>query len=398
MEILYSFCLQILSKIFLTLPTKNKKLKIWQKIQKQQTHKKTQNSLPKIWFHCASFGEFTRVEPLISELVEDFEIFVTFFSSSGFLVLENFFTEFEGFKNTKNELYLKINFLLLPTDTQKNAKNFIAELLPKLVVWVENDCWFNFAYELKKRKIPQVFLCAKLKNYSSRLKFPAKFFFKKLYSLVDFFGVVDQNSKQNFIKLGVENKKIEIFGDSRLEGLLKEKVTNLPQKWKKLKETQKTAVFGSLHFEDFQALESAFKELQKVFFLVLVPHETQETEFLAKLKKVENSLVVEEFGVLKSLYSVADFIFVGGGFTKNGVHSLWEAKIYEVPVFFGPNHKNSQETTGNDKNFVVKNGKELVEKVQNLSGFKPEKLVLPESVVAKMKKKLLEQAESKIFK
>jgi 3-deoxy-D-manno-octulosonic-acid transferase len=53
--------------------------------------------------------------------------------------------------------------------------------------------------------------------------------------------------------------------------------------------------------------------------------------------------VVDRLGVLADLYTRGDAAFVGGGFGRNGLHSVIEPAAIGVPVLFGPNHGNARE-------------------------------------------------------
>jgi 3-deoxy-D-manno-octulosonic-acid transferase len=45
-------------------------------------------------------------------------------------------------------------------------------------------------------------------------------------------------------------------------------------------------------------------------------------------------LIVDNIGMLSSLYQYADFAFIGGSFGK-GLHNILEAATFGMPIFFG---------------------------------------------------------------
>src|SRR5690606_9999935 len=51
-------------------------------------------------------------------------------------------------------------------------------------------------------------------------------------------------------------------------------------------------------------------------------------------------LVVDTIGILTKIYAYADIAYVGGGFTKTGVHNTLEPAIFGIPIIFGPNYEN----------------------------------------------------------
>jgi 3-deoxy-D-manno-octulosonic-acid transferase len=57
---------------------------------------------------------------------------------------------------------------------------------------------------------------------------------------------------------------------------------------------------------------------------------------------VFRSLIIDNIGMLSSLYQYGEFAYVGGAFGK-GLHNILEAATFGVPVFFGPNYTKFQE-------------------------------------------------------
>ncbi|MEN8249955.1 MAG: 3-deoxy-D-manno-octulosonic acid transferase, partial [Bacteroidota bacterium] len=45
-------------------------------------------------------------------------------------------------------------------------------------------------------------------------------------------------------------------------------------------------------------------------------------------------LIIDNIGMLSTLYRYAHYTYVGGGFS-DGLHNILEPAVYEIPVFFG---------------------------------------------------------------
>jgi len=56
-----------------------------------------------------------------------------------------------------------------------------------------------------------------------------------------------------------------------------------------------------------------------------------------------NVLIIDNIGILSRLYRYGYIAYVGGGFTKDGVHNVLEAAVYGKPVVFGPNYNKYKE-------------------------------------------------------
>jgi 3-deoxy-D-manno-octulosonic-acid transferase len=94
--------------------------------------------------------------------------------------------------------------------------------------------------------------------------------------------------------------------------------------------------------------------------LILVPHEPT-TEHLARLEQRATAaglpapvrlsaatglaplLLIDQVGVLATLYGAGSMAYVGGGFGKAGLHSVLEPAAWSIPVVFGPRWRNSRD-------------------------------------------------------
>ena len=99
----------------------------------------------KIWFHCASVGEFEQVRPLIEKIRKlhpDHKLILTFFSPSGF---------------EAKRYYNGVDFVgYLPLDTLDDARKLISRMNPSLVIWVKYEFWYHFLHELRKANVPVI--------------------------------------------------------------------------------------------------------------------------------------------------------------------------------------------------------------------------------------------------
>lgn len=66
---------------------------------------------------------------------------------------------------------------------------------------------------------------------------------------------------------------------------------------------------------------------------------SEETDFEGEDIQV---LIIDNIGMLSSMYQYADYVFIGGGFGA-GIHNTLEAAVFEMPIFFGPNYEKFQE-------------------------------------------------------
>ena len=55
-------------------------------------------------------------------------------------------------------------------------------------------------------------------------------------------------------------------------------------------------------------------------------------------------LIIDNIGMLSSLYAYGEIAYIGGGFGA-GIHNTLEAAAWGLPVIFGPNHDKFSRST-----------------------------------------------------
>lgn len=306
--------------------------------------------------HCSSLGEFQQSIPLIEELnKKNYNIAVSFFSPSGYI-------------NSKLN-FPKTVKTYLPLDSVSNQKKILELTKPDLIIFIRYDLWYNLLYESKRRNIKTVLANARYDEKDITWNLPVVASFKKaLYSMIDTIFVIDEYDETNYRKKlkGTETKIIKI-GDSKFERVyqsakeyMKEKI--LPDNITKAK---KLFIVGSSWKEDEDVVLPAINKIikyEKNLLTLLVPHEPKETKIIAieenmrsrypQIKTIrysqlenysgENLIIVDRIGILSKLYSAALVSYVGGGF-KTGLHNILEPAIFNMPILFSNEVKNSDE-------------------------------------------------------
>ena len=121
----------------------------------------------------------------------------------------------------------------------------------------------------------------------------------------------------------------------------------------------KVIVAGSTWKPDEEILNEFYLSIGEGFKLIIASHEIKQDNLL-KLRDSFNGkavlhsewksntsgnyqvLLIDNVGMLSSLYQFADYAYIGGGF-GSGIHNILEATVFGVPVFFGPNFKRFKE-------------------------------------------------------
>ena len=322
-----------------------------------------------VWFHVASLGEYEQALPMIEIIKKEkpnYKILLTFFSPSGYEVQKN------------NELVDIVCYL--PTDRRKNVKRFIDLAQPDIAIFIKYEFWYNFIHELYLRGTP-VYLVSAIFRPNQLFFKPWGNVFKKILHYYTQLFVQDKQSEQLLKKHGLTN--VTVMGDTRMDRVIKikEDALDLPlvDRFATLKKNQSVLVAGSSWPEDENLLIGYFNK-HAYLKLIIAPHLINEDhlkQIESKLKRPSirysqaekedmsmynyDCLIIDNFGLLSSIYRYGQIAYIGGGFGA-GIHNLPEAAVYGMPVIFGPNYKKfleAKELLKSGGGFSISNEAEL---------------------------------------
>jgi 3-deoxy-D-manno-octulosonic-acid transferase len=231
-----------------------------------------------LWVHAASAGELLQARALLRELrrvVPAAPLVLTYTSPSAAPALERF----QG-----ADLVLR-----LPPDTRGNVRHLLDTLRPAALALVDAEIWPNLLSETARRGIPLALVSARLTAGASRLRAPARSFYRALYPLLDVVACVDASSAERFGGAGARPASLHATGDLRVDETLRRSsgvppTSVLPFPW-----ILPVLAAGSTWPEDEALLLPALERLRDrgVFFsLVIAPHEVDE----ARLAGLERAL------------------------------------------------------------------------------------------------------------
>ena len=327
----------------------NPKAKLWiegrkNSFQNLRTQLKPEHH--RIWVHAASLGEFEQGRPLIEKIKEqhpEVQIFLTFFSPSGYEVRKN---------------YCGADYIFyLPMDSKRNAQRFIDLVNPQKVLFIKYEFWYHYLSALKKRNIP-VYLCSA--NFRENQMFFKWWggWYRKLLHFFSHFFVQTATSKQLLESIGLSN--LTITGDTRFDRVyaIASQAREIPDLKTFVGESQ-CFIAGSTWEPDEELITRYINETTRPVKYILAPHEIQTTHIERLEKSIKKRtirfsnkdnaslsdydvLIIDNIGMLSSLYRYGKVGYIGGGFGK-GIHNILEAAVFGLPVLFGPNHLKFQE-------------------------------------------------------
>lgn len=299
-----------------------------------------------LWFHASSLGEFEQGRPLIERIHQkhpECRILLTFFSPSGYEVRKDY-------KGADIVCYI-------PFDTPYNVKRFLDTIRIEKAFFIKYEFWPNFLRGLYKRNIEIFSVSSIFRDNQLFFKWYGKGYAKALTYFKHLF-VQDRHSKDLLYSIGITD--VSIVGDTRADRVLE--VAAASKQFpiiEKFVNGNPTFIAGSSWPADEELFIPYFLP-KRDWKLIIAPHEIHEEHLVeiegrlegrdcirlskATLENIKgyDTLIIDCFGMLSSIYRYGHVAYIGGGFGV-GIHNILEAAVFDIPVLFGPNNKRFRE-------------------------------------------------------
>lgn len=301
-----------------------------------------------IWVHASSLGEFEQGRPLIERIKHgnpEARILLTFFSPSGYEVRKDY-------AHADVVAYL-------PFDIPELVSRFLDLARPAVAIFVKYEFWGNYLTELERRRIPTYIISAHFRSSQVFFK-PWGGMFRRILQCFTTIFVQNEDSRQLLKGIGIT--RVEVSGDTRFDRVAD--VMHAAREFPAIEALTASAPFtlvaGST-WPDDEDLLIPFFNAHDGMKMIIAPHEFDRERLRALMARFTrpvglysetspeaarhlDCVIVDNFGLLSSLYRYATAAYVGGGF-GSGIHNVCEAAVYGIPVVFGPNHRKFREAT-----------------------------------------------------
>jgi 3-deoxy-D-manno-octulosonic-acid transferase len=298
-----------------------------------------------IWFHFASLGEFEQGRPILEKIKQNSpseKIIITFFSPSGYEI--------------RKKYALADGVFYLPLDTPSNARKFIGTIKPKMAIFTKYEFWPNYFKALSSSQIPLYIVSGIFRPSQIFFKWYGGFY-RDVLKCVSRFFVQNEESARLLKTISITN--VDVSGDTRFDRVYENAIA--PKQLPTIAafcEGQPVLIAGSTWPADEKILVELAAETPE-WKLIIAPHEVHASHIAEigelfprsiKFSSLEKSnanqqsqtLIIDNIGMLSSLYQYGQIAYIGGGFGA-GIHNTLEAAAFSIPVVFGPNYQKFQE-------------------------------------------------------
>jgi len=299
-----------------------------------------------IWIHAVSVGEVIAISSLIKSLAKEYDVLLSTITDTGNQVASRKFKD------------LPVKIIYLPLDCPFTIKKTLEIFNPSALLIAETEIWPNLILTSSK-KIPVFLINARISDKSFKRYKKIKFFLKPILRSFSLIAVQDEKYKESFKDLGAPEDKIIVTGNTKFDI----EIPYVSFLWENLI-PRPIIVAGSTHFPEEKLITETFLKIPILSSLFIVP---RHPERYNEVEKTINSIIdeksgvgfykfselssdikgfskliilVDQMGILGSLYRIADIAIIGGSFIPHGGQNPLEAIYWEKPVIFGPSMEN----------------------------------------------------------
>jgi len=354
MFVLYNLLLSIFAPIWLPWML----WRSWRRAEKPNWAER-QGNLPlkpekgarRIWVHAVSVGEVMAATPILREVrrvLPKHEIVLSVTTSSGHRTAR------------EHAVDLYDHLVYFPIDVARFQLAAMQRVQPEVVAIMETELWMNFLWAAKVFDAKTLLMNGRISDRSFPRSRRLAFFYKALLGQVDRCLMQSDVDAERIRVLGA--REAEVLGnckfDQAVEGLDAD-----PAHWRRrlgIPTGAPVLVVGSTRGEQEEkfVLDALDQVTVEGLHIVHAPRHLERVSDLAEsvksrrgavaLRSKEETgpyLILDTYGELAKVYSVADVVVVGGGFENLGGQNIIQPLAHGKPVLHGPHMQNFRDVT-----------------------------------------------------
>jgi 3-deoxy-D-manno-octulosonic-acid transferase len=311
---------------------------------------------PLAWFHASSVGEGLQARAVMDELrglLPDMQFVYTHFSPSAETFAAGIAADWSGY---------------LCYDRSADVQRMMTAAAPDLLVFTKLDLWPEFATRAASRGARVALVAGTVTAASGRVKWPVRQLAAPGYAALSLAMTIADDDARRLAYLGCAGDRIVVAGDPRVDSVLR--VADGTPRDTLLRgaiDPARTLVAGSTWPEDEAVVLGAFdlvRERHPDARLLIAPHQPtagqlQRIDAVARelglpepvrLSRLSAGVIppivsVDRTGVLAAHYGAGCMAYVGGGWGKDGIHSVLEPAAWGSPVVIGPHDRGSRDVS-----------------------------------------------------
>lgn len=310
------------------------------------------NGKPVIWVHCVSVGETNAARPLIDIIHNRYpnhRIVVSTTTKTGY--------------DLATSVFLKRADLVFynPFDIPFVVRRVMRRIKPNMILIMETEIWFNFLREANHNRTHVAIVNGRLSEKSFRRYSWVRGMMKRVFRYVDVAMMQSKEDGQRLVDLGMKHNKVKITGNFKFDQKIDKSERTLTAYFKErfgFNSVTPVIVAASTHSPEEKWILEAFKKIYlsgvpNLPRLILVPRHPERFDEVAGLigqtglsfvrrtaplsleDELTDVLLLDSIGELRSIYPLADIVFVGGSLIPRGGQSILEPALAKKTIVTG---------------------------------------------------------------
>lgn len=304
------------------------------------------------WIHAASVGESLSAITFINRMKSITSKKCTFLLTTGTVTSAN---------NIEKHISDGIIHQFIPIDYSIYVDRFFKHWKPDYGFIIESELWPNL---ITRNTTKSLFLLnARLSQRSFRRWMYCGYFIKTLLSRFRLILTQTEQDTKRFQTFVDENNVVLYTGNLKysspplaIDSVLLDLLKGVVKKY--------VFVAASTHSGEEEVIIDAYSQIIRSIgndvTLIIVPRHPIRAQSIVDLIHSKgytsvlrtqltdkcvgiDTVCVDTFGELGTVFSIADFVFIGGSLVKNGGHNIFEPIQLGKPVMFGPHMFNFEE-------------------------------------------------------
>jgi 3-deoxy-D-manno-octulosonic-acid transferase len=301
---------------------------------------------PVIWLHCVSVGEAQAARPLARAILQRFPSHTLVVSTT---TLTGQRVARDVFRDEASAVFY------FPFDWAWTARRSLRAVNPNVVLIMETELWPNFLRECRRRRVPTAIVNGRLSERSYRHYRYVQRFVKLIVNDLHLALMQTEHDAERMRGLGLATERVFVTGNVKFDAPVDAGEQLLTRELRErfcFDDGRAVLVAASTHSPEERIIIEAFKQLrstqghEQVRLLIAPRHPERFTEVAALLASsglawarrsnantandpAAEVVLLDSIGELRSVYSLASLVFVGGSLSQTGGHNILE------PAFAG---------------------------------------------------------------
>lgn len=305
---------------------------------------------PRIWLHAASLGEVKVAACLIRALrrrLPDCAVLVSTMTPHGHAM-------------ARRTLDKNIPVICAPIDFAGAVHKALSLVRPDLIIFLETEIWPNWLFKARRKGIPTALINGRISAASFRNYRKLHLFFRQVLKNLDVFSMILPEDAERIQAMGADPRKITVNGNAKYDALPSSTDSAIETQMRRILELEPSRpvlIAGSTRSGEEAMLLDVYQRISDAcpnIFLLIAPRHIVRTDSIAALlekrgvafqrrsalgengaRRTAPVLILDTFGELFNIYSLATVVFCGGSLVPLGGQNPLEPAVWGKPVLYG---------------------------------------------------------------